>query len=122
MTVERITPELDRIVDRGQDVEELGRGYVAGEGPVWWREGGYLLFSDYRASRRFKWDAKSGVTLVKEPTHEGNGQTRDQKGRLIVCERQARRVVRYEADGEPTVMAARYQGRRLNKQIGRAHV
>lgn len=82
---------------------------------MWWREGGYLLFSDYRSSRRFKWEPKTGVTLVKEPTNEGNGQTRDHKGRLIVCERQARRVVRYEADGEPTVMAARYQGRRLNK-------
>ena len=77
--------------------------------------GGYLLFSDYRKSRRYKWEPGNGVTLVQEPTNEGNGQTRDPQGRLIVCERAGRRVTRMEHDGSVTVMASRYRGLRLNK-------
>lgn len=92
----------------------LGEGYVAAEGPVWFQESGYLLFSDHRDSRRFKWTPDAGVSQVADQTHGGNGQTRDRKGRLIVCERIGRRLVRFEADGEMTVMANQYQGRRLN--------
>ena len=115
MPITQLSPRLDRIVSRDQNIEELGRGYVAGEGPVWWQEGGYLLFSDYRSSRRFKWEPDKGVTLLREPTDEGNGMTRDPQGRLIVCERAGRCVRRFEHDGTTTVMAARYRGRRLNK-------
>ncbi len=115
MPIEQVSPELERIVSADQEIEELGRGYLTTEGPLWYREEGYLLFSDIRNSRRMKWTPKEGVSLFQESTNEGNGLTRDLQGRLIACEHSSRRVSRIEADGSITVVAERYEGKRLNR-------
>jgi gluconolactonase len=119
MPIEQHSPELERLVDVHQETEELARGFggAAGpaEGPVWWQEGGYLLFSDIGNNRRMKWTPGAGVALVQEPTHEANGLTRDLQGRLIACEHLARRVTRQEPDGSITVVANNYHSRRLNR-------
>lgn len=119
MPIERIAPELDRIVSPGEDIQELGSGYggPAGpaEGPLWWREGGYLLFSDIHNDRRMKWAPGEGVSVFYEPTSNANGLTRDPQGRLIACEHGSRRVSRMEPDGTITVVANNYQARRLNR-------
>ena len=118
MPVEQVAPELDRIVSPGQEVEELGTGYggdSVAEGPLWWVEGGYLLFSDIGNSRRLKWSRGEGVTVFSEPTNNANGLTRDLSGRLIACEHGSRRVSRLEPDGSITVVANRYHDRRLNR-------
>ncbi len=52
MPIEQVSPELERIVSLDQEVEELGSGYIVGEGPLWWQEGGYLLFSEVRGMIR----------------------------------------------------------------------
>ena len=66
MPIEQLQPELDRIVSPDQDIEELGSGYGGAngpaEGPVWWKDGGYLLFSDIHNDRRMKWAEGQGVT------------------------------------------------------------
>ena len=111
--IERISPELDRIVSADQELEELGSGYTAAEGPVWYPEG-YLVFSEIFGDRRWKWAPGEGTTVVQEPTNRGNGLTRDLQGRLIICEAGARRMTRVEPDGSMTVVANRYQGTRLN--------
>ena len=113
MPIERISAELDRIVSAEQELEVLGSGYEAAEGPLWYPEG-YLLFSEIFNSRRLKWAPGSGVTVVQEATNRGNGLTRDLQGRLIVCESGSRRMTRVEPDGSITVVAARYQDTRLN--------
>jgi gluconolactonase len=113
--IERVSSELERIVSRNQELEELGRGYLTAEGPVWWQEGGYLLFSDIRNNRRMKWEPEEGVTPFYEPTNNANGLTRDRQGRLVACESGRRRVTRLEPDGSVTVMANSYQGRQLNR-------
>ena len=115
MPIEQISPELERIVSRNQEVEELGKGYHVAEGPLWYHDGNYLLFSDIRNDRRMKWTASEGVTLFQETTNEANGLTRDPQGRLIACEHASRRVTRLEPDGSVTVVANRYQDRRLNR-------
>ena len=120
MPIEQIAPELDHIVSMDQEIEVLGTGYggAAGpaEGPVWWKEGGYLLFSDIGNNRRMKWAPGEGVTLFHEPTNYANGLTRDPQGRLIACERGTRHgITRQEPDGSITVLANRYQGKRLNR-------
>ncbi len=115
MSIEQVAPEMERIVSADQEIEELGRGYVVAEGPVWYREEGYLLFSDIRNSRRMKWAPQEGVSLFREPTNEANGLARDMQGRLIACEPGARRVTRLEADGSITVVANNYRGQRLNQ-------
>ena len=82
---------------------------------MWWKEGGYLLFSDIGSNQRLKWAPGDGITVFQEPTNNANGLTRDPQGRLIACEHGARRVTRQEPDGSTTVVANNYQGRRLNR-------
>jgi sugar lactone lactonase YvrE len=63
MPIERLSPELERIASLDQEVEVLGRGFVGGEGPLWWKEGGYLLFSEVRGNRRMKWSPEEKVDV-----------------------------------------------------------
>lgn len=118
MPIEQAAPALERIVSQDKEVEWLGSGYGGGavaEGPLWWKEGGYLLFSDIGNSQRLKWAPGEGVSVFYEPTNNANGLTRDNRGRLVACEHATRRVTRLEPDGSITVVAANYQGRRLNR-------
>jgi gluconolactonase len=125
--IEQFAPELERIISVSEPIKELASGFggdlAAGfatnlgpaEGPVWWKEGGYLLFSDIHNDRRMKYTPGQGVTVVKSPTNRANGLTRDPKGRLVACEGETRRVIREELDGSLTVVANSFQGRRLNR-------
>ena len=119
MLIEQNSDELERLVTVDQQIEELSSGYGGtggpAEGPLWWHEGGYLLFSDIHNNRRIKWDPADGASVFREPTNHANGLTRDLKGRLVACEHSSRRVTRQDADGEITVVAASYRGRRLNR-------
>jgi len=119
MPIERLAPELDAIVASDAPIAELGSGYGGdagpAEGPLWWQEGGYLLFSDIGNNRRLRWTPAEGVALVLEPTNRANGLTRDPSGRLLACEHETRRVTRTEPDGSLTVIANSYRGRRLNR-------
>jgi gluconolactonase len=119
MPIEQHSPKLERIVAKDQEVEELASGFGGdlgpAEGPVWWQEEGYLLFSDISNNRRMKWTPGAGVTLFHEPTNRANGLTRDRQGRLVACEHDARRVTRVESDGSLTVVAYQYRGWRLNR-------
>jgi gluconolactonase len=85
------------------------------EGPAW--DGKTLLFSDIPTNRILRYDPTAGKTSVyREGTHEGNGLMLDANGRLYGCQGGSggRRVVRYEADGGVTVVADRFEGKRLN--------
>ena len=119
MPIEKLQPELDRIVASDQEIEELGSGYGGAngpaEGPVWWKDGGYLLFSDIHNDRRMKWAEGQGATTFSEPTNQANGLTRDLQGRLLACEHASRRVTRMDPDGSITVVSNSYQGRQLNR-------
>ena len=119
MPIEKLTPEFDRIASGDGTIEELGSGYGGeqgpAEGPLWWKEGGYLLFSDIHNNRRMKWSPNDGVTLFREPTDRANGLTRDLQGRLVACEHDSRRVTRLEHDGSITVIANSFKGRQLNR-------
>jgi gluconolactonase len=119
MPIEQHDPGLERLVDVRHEIEELASGFGGAsgpaEGPVWWHEGSYLVFSDIGNNRRMKWTPGVGVTLVQQPTNEANGLTRDLQGRLIACEHLARRVTRQDPDGSITVVANTYHSRRLNR-------
>jgi gluconolactonase len=115
--IERLAPELDSIIATSEPIRELASGFGGdigpAEGPVWWAEGHYLLFSDIQTSRRMKYTPAQGVTLFKDKTNEANGLTRDLQGRLIAAEHLTRRVTRTEPDGSITVVANSFQGKRL---------
>jgi gluconolactonase len=118
--IEQLAPELAKILSASEPIEHLADGFGGAqgpaEGPLWWKEGGYLLFSDIHNNRRMKHEpGKGGASLVLEPTNRANGLTRDLQGRLIACEHDSRRVTRQELDGSITVIANSFQGRRLNR-------
>jgi len=117
--IERFDPALDRILSSTQPIQELGSGYGGSmgpaEGPLWWMEGGYLLFSDIHNDRRMKYTPGQGVTLFKQGVNRANGLARDMKGRLVACEHDSRRVTREELDGSITVVANQFQGKRLSR-------
>jgi gluconolactonase len=96
-------------------VERLWTGSRWGEGPVWLGDVRCLLWSDIPNNRVLKWEEETGaVSVWQKPSNNANGHTRDRQGRIIACEHQGRRVVRFEHDGAVTVLADRYQGKRLN--------
>ena len=94
-------------------VEQLATGFPGAEGAVWSREG-YLLFSDFTTSLLHRYDPGKTVSVFRQDTQGGNGNTFDREGRLYTCEYQSRRVVRISKDGKVEVIADKWQGKRLN--------
>src|SRR5229473_629283 len=117
--IEQLAPELEKIISPSEPIQDLADGFGGplgpAEGPVWWKEGGYLLFSDIHNNKRMKYQPGAGVSLFQEPTNRANGLTRDLQGRLVACEHDSRRVTRQEHDGSITVIANSFQGRQLNR-------
>ena len=96
-------------------VERIASGMRWAEGPVWFGDGRFLLWSDIPNNRLMKWEEETGaVGVFRHPSNYSNGNTRDRQGRLITCEHDARRVTRTEYDGSITVIAERFEGKPLN--------
>ena len=117
---------LDAIVAPDTKIEKLAGGFLFTEGPVWVADGGCLLFSDPNNNLIYRWSENEGVSIYR--THSGytgmdigeygqpgsNGLTLDGQGRLTINEHGNRRVTRLEKNGQLTVLADRYDGKRLN--------
>jgi len=96
-------------------VEHLADGCRWSEGPVWFGDGRFLLWSDIPNNRIMKWEEETGtVSIFRKPSNNANGNTRDRQGRLVTCEHDARRVTRTEHDGAITVLMDRFEGKPLN--------
>jgi gluconolactonase len=96
-------------------VERIATGFRWAEGPVWFGDGRYLLWSDIPNNRIMKWEEETGsVSVFRKPSNNANGNTRDRRGRLVTCEHDARRVTRTEYDGSITVLVDRFDGKPLN--------
>lgn len=123
-TIVRNDPALDKLVPPGAKVEKVRGNFRFIEGPIWIRSGGYLLFSDIPANAIMKWTADGRVSVFRKSIFAGkypdgvligsNGLTLDRQGRVVAAEHGNRRVARYEKDGSTTVLADRYEGKRLN--------
>jgi gluconolactonase len=124
--IERLDPALDAIVPRDAKLERVATGFTFTEGPVWSRELGALLFSDPNENTIYRltpegevsvFRAKSGYTGtdIGEYGQPGsNGLTFDKDGRLTIDQHGNRRVVRVEKNGVVTVLADRFDGKRLD--------
>ena len=96
-------------------VERIATGFRWCEGPVWFGDGRYLLWSDIPNNRIMKWEEETGaVSVFRKPSNFANGHTRDRQGRLISCEHGGRRVTRTEYDGSLTVILDSFGGKPLN--------
>src|ERR1700761_6590982 len=110
-----LDPRFNALRIASASVECLYQGARWSEGPVWFGDGRYLLWSDIPNNRILKWDEETGaVTPFRRPSNNANGNTRDRQGRLVTCEHDARRVTRTEYDGEITVLCDSYDGSKLN--------
>jgi gluconolactonase len=125
-SIERIDPALDAIVPADAKIEKLADGCRWTEGPVW-IHAGYLLFADIPNNRVMKWTPPGALTVFMQPSgYTGifkgiepgsNGMTLDPHGRLTVAGHAARNVWRLESlapGGHKTILADRFEGKRLN--------
>jgi gluconolactonase len=135
----KVDPALDAIISSNAKIQILKEDYFGiSEGPVWISDGsGYLLFSDIGANAIYKWtpDGKLSVFLEKAGyvgndlttvgnignngrlfinTAGPNGLTLDRERRLLIAAQGDRAIIRIEKDGKRTVLADRFEGKRLN--------
>jgi gluconolactonase len=113
--IEVLDPSFQKYRLYSACVEQLASGMWWAEGPVWFADGRYLLVSDIPGNRIMRWDeASRHWGVFRENANHANGHARDQAGRLISCEHLTRRITRTEINGQITVLADHYQGKRLN--------
>jgi gluconolactonase len=131
LTIQKLDPALDAVVPPGARLERVATGFTFTEGPLWVPDevnGSYLLFSDPNTNVIWRyapadlsplsvWRTKSGYTgldIARYRQPGSNGLALDNEGRVTICEHGNRRVTRLEKNGTLTVLADRYQGKRLN--------
>jgi gluconolactonase len=124
--VVRLDPAVDAIVPPNPKIYKLAEGFKFTEGPIWVRDGGYLLFSDPNNNTIYKYTPDGQLAVFREKSgYAGtdiaeygqpgsNGLTLDREGRLTINEHGNHRVTRLEKNGTLKVLADRYQGKRLN--------
>ena len=124
-SIERLDPRLDAILAKDARIEKLAEGFDWSEGPIWIRDGHYLLFSDVPQNVVYSWsEAKPATVFMKNSGYTGskprggepgsNGLTTDAQGRLVLCEHGDRRISRLELNGKKTTLAQYYRFYRFN--------
>lgn len=111
---EHLDPRFRALTIPNTQLERLYDKCRWAEGPVWFNDGGYLLWSDIPNERILRWIPDHGVSVYRANSNFANGNTRDLHGRLVTCEHGTRRVTRTEADGSIKVLADQFEGKRLN--------
>lgn len=126
ITINRLDPRFDQIVPKEATLERIAEGFTWVEGPVWDKQGEYLLFSDIPANTVMKWKVDEGVSVfLKDSGYSGltpftgkepgsNGLVLDANGQLVLCRHGDRQIGRLEGDGRITPLADRYGGYRIN--------
>lgn len=123
--IHRYNEAFDALVGRDAVIEVLAGGFYWTEGPIWIRDGGYLLFSDIPRNATMKWKEGEGVSVYLQPsgyTGPGsygkepgaNGMTLDAEGQLVSCEHGDRRMSVLTKGGGKRTLTDNYQGRRFN--------
>ena len=108
------SPRMRDLLLPNSRVERLCGGTIWAEGPVYFRDGDYVLWSDIPNDRMMRWSAADGMIVFRQPAQYTNGHTRDNQGRLVSCSHGARAILRTEPDGTIVTLVDRHQGGRLN--------
>lgn len=122
--IRRIDPAFDKLISPNAKIEKVAGGFRFVEGPVWFRPGGYLFFSDIPGNVIMQWSPSGGAMVFRDRIYADsyppgkqvgtNGLTLDNRNRIIACEHGNRRVSRIAKDGKLTVLADHFEGKRLN--------
>lgn len=109
-----LDPRFQPLVLGNAAIERIATGFRFTEGPVYYGDGRYLVFSDIPNDALLRWDEITGVVApLRQPAGNPDGNTRDHEGRLLSCELGSRTLTRTEHDGTVTVLAASFEGTRL---------
>ena len=114
MAVNVKSESLAELIDRDAQVERVATGFTFTEGPIWNKQGGFLLFSDMPGDVRRRWSEQDGVEEVMRPSNKCNGMVYDAEGNLLVCEHVTSSLVRERPDGTRETLATHYRGKELN--------
>lgn len=126
LVITSLDPRFDQLVPRDARLERIADGFTWVEGPVWHKQGEYLLFSDIPANAVYKWNEREGTSVYlrssgysgrmpfagKEPG--SNGLTLDAQGRLVLCRHGDRQIGRLESNGTIVPLVEHYDGQKLN--------
>jgi gluconolactonase len=125
--IHRLSPKLDAVVAPEVQIQQLAEGFVWAEGPVWVRDGGYLVFSDVPGNIMYRWSEVDGVSEFMNPSgYDGpptdvfaepgsNGMALDAAGDLLVCDHGNRALARVDLKTrKKELLLERYQGKRFN--------
>ena len=107
-------PSFNSLFPPKATIKRIATGFRFTEGPIWFSEGAYLLFSDIPANIIYQLDEQEKLTIFRKPSGNANGLTIDTQSRLIACEHGNRRVSRTEKNGTISILADAYKGKRLN--------
>ena len=107
-------PRFTSLIQKNARLRQLATGFEWTEGPVWFADHQHLFFSDIPANRMMRLTLDGQTGTYRQPSDYSNGNTRDRQGRLVSCQHGTRSVTRTEIDGSRTVLADRYEGKRLN--------
>lgn len=96
-------------------IERVYTGCRFAEGPAWDGNAQCLIWSDIPSNSQMRRNEEDGhVSVFRSNSNNSNGNTFDYEGRELSCEHDTRRVVRYEPNGDVTVIADKWQGKPLN--------
>jgi gluconolactonase len=110
-----VDPIFNGLRQPNAPIQRLWTGAMWSEGPAWSGQGRYLVWSDIPNNRQLRWSEDDGrVSVFRLPSNNSNGNTFDFQGRQLSCEHLTRRVVRYEHDGSISLIADKFNGKRLN--------
>ena len=109
-----LDPRFRSLIVQMAAIERIATGFRFTEGPAYYGDGRYLLFSDIPNDALLRWDEITGTTAtLRTPAGYPDGNTRDRQGRLVTCELGSRTLTRTEHDGTVTVLASSFEGTRL---------
>ena len=101
------------IINTKSRLEKLPGNFSFTEGPCWDKRNERLIFSDIPNNTIFEWSETKGTITLRNPSGHANGNAIDNEGRLISCLTSERKVIRLEHNGDVTILADSYSGKRL---------
>ena len=101
------------IINTNSELEKLPGNFSFTEGPCWDKSRKKLIFSDIPNNTIFEWSQSKGTRVFRNPSGHANGNTIDNEGRLISCLTSQRKVIRLEHNGDITILADSYNGKKL---------
>lgn len=125
--IRRLSPQMEAVAAPDAVIEQLADGFVWSEGPVWVKDGGYLVFSDVPANTMYRWSPSQGASVFLKPSgYDGppttifrepgsNGMALDANGALLVCDHGNRSISKVDLKTrKKTILLDRFQGKRFN--------